>query len=272
MFEPQRTVLGITPRGLTFGQDTLLTRMKADGTLPVEDEADRVAVLLGVAYGQPVGESWIAKISMAARSWNAGHQARALIGLAQVGLPGPDVERLDTLGKVEKALDEGCSAEVLLKAIHVGHSVAGEPRVPAGNPGLGGRWTDADASGSENNGLASHAIPQIVIHPKHPPLDATALKKQRFVAAHLAAAEAAARTLNVPVANILGLSALESGWGEGPFARDGGNNYLGCIIRHRVTPATASHISPVKRFPPLRAMRLPECLHYKIWTSGAGSK
>jgi flagellum-specific peptidoglycan hydrolase FlgJ len=42
----------------------------------------------------------------------------------------------------------------------------------------------------------------------------------------VADAEKGAKELGVPAKNILGLSALESGWGEHPFAAQG-NNYFG---------------------------------------------
>jgi flagellum-specific peptidoglycan hydrolase FlgJ len=54
----------------------------------------------------------------------------------------------------------------------------------------------------------------------------TQAMKERFVKAHLADAQKAADELGVPVENILGLSALESGWGNevsGRFAKEGNN-------------------------------------------------
>jgi RHS repeat-associated protein len=47
-----------------------------------------------------------------------------------------------------------------------------------------------------------------------------------FITTHLADATTVANDLNVPLANILGLSALESGWGAGPFVVNGGNNFF----------------------------------------------
>lgn len=41
------------------------------------------------------------------------------------------------------------------------------------------------------------------------------------------AAEKVAADLGTNPENILGISALESGWGTGPFAKDGGNNFFG---------------------------------------------
>ncbi|MGH7032931.1 MAG: glucosaminidase domain-containing protein [Stellaceae bacterium] len=58
--------------------------------------------------------------------------------------------------------------------------------------------------------------------------DDTQAKKERFVDAHLADAQKAADQLDVPVENILGLSALESGWGnERNRFVAAGRNYFG---------------------------------------------
>jgi flagellum-specific peptidoglycan hydrolase FlgJ len=57
-------------------------------------------------------------------------------------------------------------------------------------------------------------------------VDETQAKKERFVDAHLADAQKIADQLRVPVENILGLSALESTWGESRFAIQG-NNFFG---------------------------------------------
>jgi Mannosyl-glycoprotein endo-beta-N-acetylglucosaminidase len=78
-----------------------------------------------------------------------------------------------------------------------------------------GRWTSeggatADASAKPATGRT----------------DPNQAKKERFVDAHLADAQKAADKLGVPVENILGLSALESKWGEHRFAAQG-NNYFG---------------------------------------------
>lgn len=54
----------------------------------------------------------------------------------------------------------------------------------------------------------------------------TPAEKERFVEAHLADARKIADQLNVPVENILALSALESDWGDHPFAAKG-NNFFG---------------------------------------------
>jgi len=89
----------------------------------------------------------------------------------------------------------------------------GEARVPAGDPGAGD-WTSGDASAGTS-----------VVPVKAPAKDVPT-EKDEFVKAHLADAQQAADQLDVPVENILGLSALESGWGGHRFAAQG-NNYFG---------------------------------------------
>jgi hypothetical protein len=94
---------------------------------------------------------------------------------------------------------------------------ADEPRRPAGERG-GGEWA--------RNGDQSEDAPGEGVLPAATRTDDTRAKKQRFVDAHLADTRKAAEKLGVPVENILGLAAFESGWGEQRFAAQG-NNYFG---------------------------------------------
>jgi hypothetical protein len=92
-----------------------------------------------------------------------------------------------------------------------------EPRDPAGSP-EGGWWT-SDGADRGNAGDAN-------VQPAADRASDVQVRKERFVDAHLADAQTGADQLGAPVENILGLSALESGWGEHPFAAQG-NNYFG---------------------------------------------
>jgi hypothetical protein len=86
-----------------------------------------------------------------------------------------------------------------------------EPRVPKGSPD-GGQWTSRDNS-------------ILDVSDKESP-DDILKKKNDFLDAHLKDAQIVAKELNVPVANILGLAGLESGWGKtSRFAKEG-NNYF----------------------------------------------
>jgi flagellum-specific peptidoglycan hydrolase FlgJ len=92
---------------------------------------------------------------------------------------------------------------------------AEQPRNPAGIPERG-QWTSDEGGESEDTAVQSVASQTNDVR----------AKKERFVDAHLDNAKIAADQLGVPVENILGLSALESTWGEHRFANQG-NNYFG---------------------------------------------
>lgn len=92
-----------------------------------------------------------------------------------------------------------------------------EAREPAGTP-KGGEWA--------GNGAPSPPARSPYFEPAAAQMTDVQAKKERFVDAHLDAAEKGAAELGIPVENILGLSALESSWGEYHFASEG-NNYFG---------------------------------------------
>ena len=84
-----------------------------------------------------------------------------------------------------------------------------QPRIPAGKAG-GGEWTDGNQD--SNEATSSPNLVEDVAAQRW----ATPADKQRFVDAHLAAAQKAAKILGVPVENVLGLAALEAnGGGQG---------------------------------------------------------
>jgi RHS repeat-associated protein len=62
-------------------------------------------------------------------------------------------------------------------------------------------------------------------------------KKLDWIKDHRKDAQKVADELNTNVENILGLSALESGWGKGPFVINGGNNYFGMYYNAKHPPA-----------------------------------
>jgi len=101
-----------------------------------------------------------------------------------------------------------------------------QPRAPKGDPD-GGQWVGGgDAGGGHASGAhegGAHAGIILAVDREDP----THAKKRRFIEAHLADAQKAAAELHVPVENILGITALESGWGTGDFVQGGKNNYFG---------------------------------------------
>jgi hypothetical protein len=63
-------------------------------------------------------------------------------------------------------------------------------------------------------------------------------KKLDWIAAHRKDAAKVASDLKTTVANILGLSALESGWGQGPFVIGGSNDFFDQWYRPKVPLTT----------------------------------
>jgi hypothetical protein len=107
---------------------------------------------------------------------------------------------------------------------------ASEPRVPNGQPGAE-EWTSG--GGGSTRGRAKQKKPT--------PEDVPA-KKQKFLDDHMADAQNGADELGIPVENILGLSALESGWGKSRFAAEG-QNYFGL---HAPSPFQTGTIQATK--------------------------
>ena len=86
-----------------------------------------------------------------------------------------------------------------------------------------GRWTDGGGEQSTDDAPAESPMLQPVAATT---TGATEADKEKFTDDHLADAQYWADKLHIPVENILGLTALESKWGKGPFVANGGNNYL----------------------------------------------
>lgn len=105
-----------------------------------------------------------------------------------------------------------------------------EPRVRAGNTD-GGQWTTGGGGSDGGSGSSAGIQPDLGaggsdIESAAAQTGGVRAKKERFVDAHLADTQPAADKLRVPVENILGLAALESGWGSGDFVPDG-NSFFG---------------------------------------------
>lgn len=161
-----------------------------------------------LAYGEAEGEA-IARhhrgLSRIAELLAAGQSTRARIHAVQLGFP--DVGD-DGMAKLARA--------ATLRKFNP--DWASEDRVADGQVGAGD-WTDGGSGGGaktkpkpQSSGSARRGV--------------TPAEKQKFVDDHLADAQEAAKQLHVPVENILGLSALEGGWGKASrFAREG-NNFL----------------------------------------------
>jgi len=156
--------------------------------------------LLVKGYGVPIESDWYeAQLRRVARALNQGNLALASISLLHLRLP--------TLPSADRARAMAATDGL---AVKYNPDWEEEPRVPAGEPGHG-EWTDEGNSGADSgNALITPAAARV---------DETQARKERFVAAHLSDAHEIADQLGVPVENILALSAIESGWGQHPFAR-----------------------------------------------------
>lgn len=171
-----------------------------------------------LAYGEAEREA-IARhhrgLSRIAELLEAGQSTRARIHAVQLGFPDIDDDGMTKLAR----------AATLRK---FNPDWASEDRVADGEVGAGD-WTDSGGGGGAGT------KPK----PKKPPPEDIPAKKQRFVDDHLDDAQKAADQLHVPVENILGLSALEGGWGvDSRFAKDG-NNFFGL---HYPSPYASGYV------------------------------
>jgi len=157
---------------------------------------------LDLAYGsrldRPVGR-YCSGFQRIAEPIESGDRGRADLHAVLLGLPPIPA---DGMAKLAGAGD-------LNKA---GDAWQGESRVSAGEDGAG-EWT-------EGGGEAAHLFPAAS---QTAAIVATPAQRAAFVYVHLAAATRAAKALGVPVENVLGLAALESGWGMSRFAKEGRN-------------------------------------------------
>jgi hypothetical protein len=189
--------------GAFIGRGVPLLQRDALGQWKPRDESV-IERLLGRGYGGPFKLNWrYQQLGYVAKALNEGNLALASISLLRM--------QLAPLLSEKHALAMARVDGVLAKE---NPEWENEPRVPAGNIG-GGEWTS-------NGGDAADAS----IQPAAAQGDDTQARKKRFVDAHLADAQKLADQLGVPVENILGASAIESGWGQHPFAAQG-NNYFG---------------------------------------------
>jgi hypothetical protein len=166
--------------------------------------AAEVAKALRLAYGSEpdaVIERYHRGLQRVFDLFESGESGRAGVQAVLLGLPKISPEGMAKLAQ----------AEDLLKG---GEAWRDEPRVPAGQTG-GGDWTSDGGTGS------LEAVPEPVKFQGVSPSDRAA-----FVRSHLADAIEGGKALGVPAENVLGLSALESTWGLGKFAKGKNRNFF----------------------------------------------
>src|SRR5216684_4103543 len=183
--------------GAFIGRGVPLLERDALGRWKPRDDAV-LERLLTVGYGDA--------IQLGRRSGQLGHVAAALndgnVALACISLLRLQLPPLPTHGHAR------AMAKADGQLLKDNPDWEDEPRVPAGNPD-GGQWTTEDGGDEDAN-----------VQPVTAQVDETQARKERFVDAHLSDAQAVADRLGVPVENILGLAALESGWGTSRFATE----------------------------------------------------
>ena len=186
--------------GAFVGRGVPLLEREALGRWKPRDDAV-LERLLAVGYSVPIHLGWrSAQLGHVAAVLNEGNIALACISLLRMQLrPLPTDGHARAMAKADGLLAKD------------NPDWEDEPRVPAGNPD-GGQWTTED--GADEGADIQPAAAQV---------DETQARKERFVDAHLADAQETADRLRVPVENIIGLSAVESGWGRARFAVQGNN-------------------------------------------------
>jgi hypothetical protein len=201
------------PHGISLGSTQLVCVGEAAGAISAKVAcAVDIALALEQAYGVQSEEALrrcSEGLRRAACALEARDVALASLEVLMLKLPTIDDDGMDRLAR--------CDA---LRKLN--DHWQQEPRVAAGEDGAG-RWTTGGAASAPS---AQHAGPPTAAGVAAlPDQDPTRQKKGVFVADHLEAAKQAAATLRVPVENILGVSALESQWGESNFAAH--QNYFG---------------------------------------------
>lgn len=175
--------------------------------------ADEISRALRLAYdAQPeTTERYSAGLQRVVALLEAGETGRAGVQAVLLGLP-----KISPKGMAKLA-----AAADLRRG---GNSWRDQPRISAGQDGAG-EWASTGGGGDARFESATE---------RQNSLEA---KKAGFVKSYLGYAQAAALKLSVPVENTLGVSALESNWGDSRFAKSA-NNFFGMY-----SPAPRSHRS-----------------------------
>jgi hypothetical protein len=145
--------LYFSPDGLALGAGTILLPAPGPRRLAnLQGEEARLLALLSAAHSKAISPSVLGNIERAAKSWRQGDDALAAIHLAHAALPRPDDpdEAARRLFITDAFIKAGANPIGILQALGLDgayiETVAKyynelEPRVPAGNGILSGRWT-----------------------------------------------------------------------------------------------------------------------------------
>jgi len=217
---------------IVLGHGTVLAALTATGAMwSCERPSDTgLAAMLGAAYGREVDPDGrqVRAILEAARAMLIGRRAEAADALSSGRFGELDRESAGRLAKAEAMLKAGAAPRTVVETLVPGALAKGyDPNEPRDERG---RWTsEGGEEGRQGQSQRDRAVrssdrPQLI--PAAAVTPATEDEKEKFTDDHFADAQSLADKLHMPVENILGLSAFESGWGKGPYAADGGNNFL----------------------------------------------
>ena len=141
--------LYFSPDGLALGAGTILLPAVGRRRLAnLRGEEARLLALLSATYGKAISPSVLGNIERAAKGW----RTLAAIHLAHAALPRPDdpTEAARRLFITDAFIKAGTNPLAILQALGLDANYVGavaklynelEPRVPAGNGILSGRWT-----------------------------------------------------------------------------------------------------------------------------------
>jgi hypothetical protein len=141
--------------GLALGAGTILLPAVGPRRLAdLQGEEARVLTLLAATYGKAISPSVLASIVRAAKSWHEGDDIAAVTHLAHAGLPLPvdPSEEARRLFVTDAFIKSGTHPLAILQTLGLDAAYVEtiakyynefEPRVPAGNGILSGRWTRA---------------------------------------------------------------------------------------------------------------------------------
>jgi len=255
--------LRLAGNSVLLGPGTVLAKIFARGGLwETELRSDQgLAALLSAAYGRPIRAN--------------DHPVRAVKAAVQCLLQGKPIAAEEELRatRLDDFSQDGAArlldADAMLKAGVSPREVwakynPDEPRDERG------RWTDGDSDRE-----TPKSVPATTSHPASaiPGIEfasaqlhaATEAEREKFTDDHLVDAEKVAKELNVPVENILGLSALESSWGRSHVATMA-NNYLGI---HSPAPGATGYIVTAEGAKVATFASYADCLNSFVRIAGA---
>jgi hypothetical protein len=177
---PISPALHFSPDGLVLGAGTILLPAQGNRrSAKIEGEEARLLALLSATHGRAIAPSVLGNIERAAKSWREGDDCLAAIHLAHARLPQPDdpCEAARRLFITDVFIKAGTNPLAILQALGFDGSYVEavkklynplEPRVPAGNGILSGRWTAigsflAELTATQAKRLGAWALAQLAL-------------------------------------------------------------------------------------------------------------